>query len=260
MMELLQRNGELNPQSMTAIERERWMAEKANQSPGHLGGYDCRDCLNRGYFIRVDDQGCRYTQECQCMARRRSEQNMAESGLSELLRRYTMETWEPRESWQKRAANMVYDYAKNQDGWFFISGTPGTGKTHLCTALSGMLMERGMPARYVLWRDVATRATACINQADEYHAMVSPLKRVRVLYIDDLFKTGKGQSPTPGEIKFAFELINARYNDSRSLTIFSSERSINDILEIDEAIGSRIYQRAKNYYLDTTGRKNWRMQ
>ena len=90
--------------------------------------------------------------------------------------------------------------------------------------------------------------------------MVEPLKRVKVLYIDDLFKTGKGQQPTTGDVNLAFELINARYNDSRLLTVIASERSINEILDIDEGVGSRIYERAKEYYADLRGRKNWRMQ
>ena len=97
------------------------------------------------------------------MARRKSERNMARSGLTELLKRYTMENWEAREPWQKKLADMVHDYANNPSGWFLLSGTPGTGKTHLCTALCGILMERGMPARYMLWRDVSVRAKACVN-------------------------------------------------------------------------------------------------
>ena len=185
---------------------------------------------------------------------------MACSGLTELLKRYTMENWEAREPWQKKLADMVHDYANNPSGWFLLSGTPGTGKTHLCTALCGILMERGMPARYMLWRDVSVRAKACVNDEVEYQALIEPLKRVKVLYIDDLFKTGKGQQPTTGDVNLAFELINARYNDSRLLTVISSERSINEILDIDEGVGSRIYERAKEYYADLRGRKNWRMQ
>lgn len=260
VMAAMERNGTSSRLSMTAIDRERWLADQANKRPGSLEGPDCPECLNRGFFFRVDDRGQRYTQECKCMARRKSERNMARSGLTELLKRYTMENWEAREPWQKKLADMVHDYANNPSGWFLLSGTPGTGKTHLCTALCGMLMERGMPARYMLWRDVSVRAKACVNDEMEYQALIEPLKRVKVLYIDDLFKTGKGQQPTTGDVNLAFELINARYNDSRLLTVISSERSINEILDIDEGVGSRIYERAKEYYADLRGRKNWRMQ
>ena len=235
------------------------MAEKANQNPGHLGGYDCPDCLNRGYFLRVDGEGRRYTQKCRCMAKRESMRTMEKSGLSELLKRYTMDSWKANEPWQKKLADMAREYSERKEGWFFLAGSPGTGKTHLCTALCGMLMEQGLPAKYMLWRDVSVLAKACVNDEEKYLPLVEPLKRVRVLYIDDLFKTGKGQEPTTGDVNLAFEILNARYNDEKLLTVLSSELTAEKIMDIDEAVGSRIYERSKGHYANMTGRKNWRL-
>lgn len=181
------------------------------------------------------------------------------SGLSELLKRYKMDSWEERSPWQKMLAGMVRRYAERKDGWFFLAGSPGTGKTHLCTALCGMLMDQGFSVRYMLWRDVSVRAKACVNDKQEYYAIVEPLKRVSVLYIDDLFKMGKGQEPTAGDVNLAFEILNARYNDPRLLTVLSSELTVEKIMDIDESVGSRIYERSKNYYANTSGRKNWRL-
>ena len=245
---------------MTTIEREHRFAELANQQPGTLEGLDCPVCQNRGLFHRVDEHGRRYVEECACMARRRIEKAMERSGLSELLTRYTMDSWQAQEPWQAKTAGLVWRYVEKPAGWFFLSGPPGTGKTHLCTALCGLLMNQGLAARYMLWRDVSVQAKACVNDEAEYQTLIAPLKRARVLYIDDLFKTGKGQQPTTGDLNLAFELLNARYNDSRLLTVLSSERSLEEILELDEAIGSRIYERTKGYYVDLRGRQNWRMR
>lgn len=255
----MQRNGTSNLFAFTDREKTEWMAEQANKQPGNIPGFQCPECLNRGYTVHVDENGNRVIRECACMARRRSEKNMEKSGLSELLHRCTMDSWERKETWQEKLFYLGQKWACKPSGWFYLAGTPGTGKTHFCAALCGLLMELGMECRYMLWRDASVRAKAAVNDEAEYRNLVEPLKRVKVLYIDDLFKTGKGQSPTTGDVNLAFEILNARYNDSRLITILSSELTVNQILDIDEAVGSRIYERTNGFYVDLTGKKNWRL-
>lgn len=108
----------------------------------------------------------------------------------------------------------------------------------------------------MLWRDVSVRAKAVVND-EEYGRIVDPLKRVKVLYIDDLFKGG---APKEADIKLAFEILNYRYADQKLLTVISSERTIEELLDIDEAVGSRIYERSRGYYLPLDGMKNWRLK
>lgn len=232
-----------------------------NQEPGHLTGIDCPECRNRGYFVRLDGQYRRYNVECRCMARRRSLKRIRESGLGELLERYTLETWEIRELWQQRAKDLAIQYADNPEGkWFCMTGTVGAGKSHLCTALAGLLIERGYDVLYMLWRDTVVRAKAVVNDDEEYRRIVEPLKRVRVLYIDDFLKIGRGGQPTEADVTFASEILNARYCNESLLTIISSERTVDEILDIDESVGSRIYQRSRGYYIPLSGMKNWRLR
>ena len=245
--------------TLTDIERERQIAELCNRESGSLTGVDCPECRNRGYFHRVDETGRRYIEPCACMEKRKSLERMAKSGLSELLTRYTLQNWRTPEPWQRKAKQMALQYAEQQTGWFVMSGTVGAGKTHLCTALCGLLMDRGLPVRYMMWRDVAVQAKAAVNDSEEYRRIVEPLKTAKVLYIDDLFKVGKGQQPTGADVSLAFELLNYRYNDRNLLTILSTERSLDEILEIDEAVGSRIYERSKEYYLPLNA-TNWRLR
>lgn len=247
--------------NLTCEELAQRQVESINASPGSLTGIDCPECMNRGYFARLDSLHRRYNEECRCMARRRSLERIGHSGMADLMDRYTMDNWKAGERWQVRAKELALQYAEDPAGkWFCMVGAVGAGKSHLCTALTGLLIQRGMEARYVLWRDLAVRAKAVVNDDSEYNRIVGPLKRVRVLYLDDLFKVGKGGVPTVGDVNLAFEILNHRYNNPKQITIISSERTIDELLDIDEAVGSRIYERSRGYYLPLNGMKNWRLQ
>lgn len=241
------------------IDTMRDLAERANRVPGNLSGMDCPLCMNRGYFTRVSDEGYRYSEECSCMSKRRSLDRIKRSGLSELLERYTFSAWNDSQSWQVGLKAAALSYVDDPSGWFYLAGRPGTGKTHLCTAICGELIENGYEVRYLLWRDFSARAKAVVNDEETYQHLVSPMKTVPVLYIDDLFKTGKGQQPTTGDVNLAFEILNSRYN-ANFPTIISSELAVKDLLAVDEAVGSRIFERAKNNYADLSDKENWRMK
>lgn len=172
--------------------------------------------------------------------------------------RYTFDRWQTKQEWQRKVKGMALDYVENPSGWFYMAGRPGTGKTHICTALCGALIEKGMEVQYLLWRDFSSRAKAVVTDDEEYQRIVEPMKRVKVLYIDDLFKTGKGQEPTTGDTNLAFEILNSRYIQGKP-TIISSELTVKMILDIDEAIGSRIFEMSKEHYADLSDRDNFRL-
>ena len=82
-----------------------------------------------------------------------------------------------------------------------------------------------------------------------------------MLYIDDFLKCGKNEVPTKADTDVALEILMARYNQPDKLTVISTERSISELLELDEALGSRIYERSKGFCLRNTGTdKNWRLR
>ena len=195
--------------------------------------------------------------------------SIKKSGLSGVIREYTFNKYVPKEKWQETAKIKAIEYSKNPNGnWFYIGGAVGTGKTHLCTAITASFLQRNIAARYMLWRDEIVHLKANINNSEEYERAISELKSAPVLYIDDFFKTsraefGKPKIPTASEISIAYEIINYRYMNRKLITIFSSEYTIDELLDIDEAVGSRVFERTKeNGYcisIDREQGKNYRM-
>ena len=243
---------------MRAYEQRK--ADRINAMRGDLPGLDCPICKNRGYFRYIDADGYPRNAECECMVTRRNLDRIERSGLKDMLSRYTFDTWQVRDEWQKTALEKAQAYAENPDGWYLACGGVGTGKTHLCTAICDELMRDGIDTRYMLWRDVSTQAKAAVNDQEAYAEIVEPLKTVQCLYIDDLYKTGKGQQPTVADVNLAFEILNARYNDSGKLTIISTERGMKELVGIDEAVGSRIYERCRKSSFSFEGKRNWRLR
>lgn len=251
------RNGSLKPPNFEEYLEIR--AGWANAEPGHLTGLDCPACKNRGYSTVVQGGGL-VSVECTCMARRRSIHRMRHSGLEGLLEAYTFDRFTTQEPWQAEMKRRAWDFMENGAGrWFAAMGSVGAGKTHICTAICGELLAAGREVRYMLWRDGSVKLKALVNEPEEYERLIRPLKTVPVLYIDDLFKTQRGRDVSQGDINLAFELLNFRYCDKKLTTIISSEKTIDEIMSIDEAVGSRVYERCKGYYLKLTGDKNRRL-
>ena len=244
---------------MNAIEGKRHLDD----------GYECKACKNKGYIIKLVDgeNGSYYTVStpCKCEEVRRSIIRMKKSGLKDIIKDYTFEKFEVTEPWQQAIKTAAEDYAKHPEGWFFLGGQSGSGKTHLCTAISREFLLAGKRVIYMLWRDDVVKIKGAVTDSEEYSNIIDRFKKADVLYIDDLFKTGKAadntvQQPTGADINVAFEIINYRYNNPSLLTIISSELSEDELIEIDEAIGGRIFERAKTFTIAKSRDRNYRIK
>lgn len=188
------------------------------------------------------------------MAIRRSIRRIRKSGMEDMLKRYSFPNYETPDGERLKILLAAKDFAEADTGWWYISGRSGSGKTHICTAICSRFIERGKETYYMKWRDESRQLKALIN-TDEIEKPLDKLKRVPVLYIDDFFKGGCNEA----DVRLAFEIINARYNDSRLRTVISSELGIEDLLDIDEALGGRIKERSRGYLVRSVD-ENWRLK
>jgi len=272
LQEILSKFGSATTFDLSPKEYEQFKVDSLNNDIGDRNeqdGYDCKLCKNRGFIAKLVDKGNgQYSHcfaDCKCVEIRNSIMRMKRSGLKDIIKDYTFEKFEDTEPWQAAVKSAAMEYAKEPKGWFFLGGQSGSGKTHLCTAICREFLLSGKRVVYMLWRDDVLKLKGAVTEADEYSKLVDKYKNAEVLYIDDLFKTGKAadntvQKPTGADINVAFEIINYRYNNPNLLTIISSELSEDELLDIDEAIGGRIFERAKTLSIAKDRSRNYRIR
>lgn len=272
LQEILQRFGSVTTFDVSPKEYEQFKVDGLNNTVGSRNledGYECKTCKNKGFVAKlVENADGTYSHcfaDCKCVEVRNSIMRMKRSGLKDIIKDYTFDKFEDTEPWQKAIKEAAMEYAKDPEGWFFLGGQSGAGKTHLCTAICREFLLAGKRVRYMLWRDDIVKIKGAVTDSEEYCKMIDEFKRVDVLYIDDLFKTGKDmynnvQKPTAADINVAFEIINFRYNNPGLLTIISSELSEDELIDIDEAVGGRIYERAKAFTIGKDRKRNYRIK
>jgi len=262
--------GQSSEPRRTPREKAEYQAQTYNDMEGNLNaadGYNCKICKNKGRIMRAyepyPDVWNVIGRDCKCMHIRKSILNMKTSGLKNVISDYTFDRFTTSNDWQAALKDTAMSYAAQPKGWFFVGGQSGAGKTHLCTAICRQLLLDGHEVHYMPWRDEIVKLKSYANKADAYEELINCYKQAEVLYIDDLFKTGKidgvYQRPTAADINIAFEIINFRYNDPKLLTIISSECTMGDILDVDEAIGGRIHEKAKVISIRPDRNKNFRL-
>lgn len=223
--------------------------DRENARVGNLTGIDCPKCRNKGIILFLRGTEC-VQAECSCMKTRRSMRRIEESGLAHVLEISTFDSFVVECEWQSKLKQTAQHYVEAGEGkWLLFGGQPGCGKTHLCTAVVGKLLAAKKSAKYMMWRDEATRIKALVNDEEAYGKAIDVLKNVDVLYIDDFFKGRRGDQPTQADINLAFQILNYRYLNKK-MTIISTEKNTDDLLNIDEAIGSRIIEMSKGFCIN----------
>lgn len=158
----------------------------------------------------------------------------------------------------KDMKDMATKYYKNfesiketRQNSIIFSGNPGSGKSHLSIAIANNLMRKNIKVIYMPYREVIINIKQNMLDGEAYSKILNKYKIAEILLIDDLFKGQISKS----DINIMFEIINHRYINNLPM-IISTELSINNIIKIDEAVGSRIYEMIKSYTVEILGKEN----
>ena len=73
------------------------------------------------------------------------------------------------------------------------------------------------------------------------------MKNIDALFIDDLFKPANGKPrATDWQVEQLYAVINHRYLNHKPIMV-SSELTVDELCDIDEALGTRIYEMCQDY-------------
>lgn len=260
-----QKDSETSEHISEQYEYEKSCVEIGNRQIGRLKGFWCEECNNRGfiwYFEIVNGHFYRMVRRCKCMDRRSNIDVAERSGLGDLFRECTFDRYADTAEWQRLLKGKAMEYADKKEGWFYVGGQSGSGKSHLCTAIVAEFIRSGRKIKYMSWKDECSKLKGGTAYIDEYNRQMDFLKKADVLYIDDFLFSKDSASVTNADIGIAFEIINYRYGQKNKTTIISSEKSIKDVLNLHQGLGSRIFQKSKGYCLtvEEAADKNYRLK
>lgn len=145
---------------------------------------------------------------------------VGESGMGERFLRRTFATFQITDT-NRRAAAAARRYADNFENLLpkqgqpepgrnglFISGPPGTGKTHLAAAIANHLIAQGRPVVCMTMIDLLERIKRTYSRGDvDEGSVLKVYKTVPLLVIDDIGK----EPPTEWAISTVYNIINGRY-------------------------------------------------
>lgn len=226
--------------------------------------YNCLKCKDtgsylvrkkNGYYVRGVEIEQDYYVECECSKMLKTNRLIRSSAITEEFQKmsfknFTSDGVHPIVAEMKSKANQYYtafDDIKNlRQNSIMLIGQPGCGKTHLLTAISNYLMHiKQVPVLYFPYKDGMNDIAA--NNFERKNEIMERMKSVDVLFIDDLFKPIGGKVDVKHwQTEIIFEVVNYRYLNNMPLLI-SSELSLDDMLYIDEALTSRLFEMAEDF-------------
>lgn len=199
-------------------------------------------------------------QECECMKMRRLNRLIKSSEITEEFQKMGFGNFDttglsPEIENMKQAAFNYYthfdDIRSTRVNSCLFYGQPGCGKTHLLTAISNNLMRKKLiPVLYFPYLDGMRNMAE--NEFAKKDYIMQQMRDVPVLFIDDLFKPIGGKpSALHWQVTAIQEVVNHRYLNNLPILV-STELDFNTLVDIDEALASRIFEMASDFTVTVT--------
>lgn len=201
-----------------------------------------------------------YSKQCECVKRKKIARLMAASGITEEFEMLLFGNFitDGKPQMIKDAYECAVEYFKDFEkvrreraNSIALLGQPGSGKTHLLIAIMNNLIKK--KSVYCMYFPYVEGMSDLKDDFDQLETKLDAMRKADVLFIDDLFKPVKGQPrATDWQVEQIQSVVNYRYLNHKPLLI-SSELTTDELLDIDEALGSRIHQMCKYYTVNIKG-------
>lgn len=186
---------------------------------------------------------------CECKTRelsdKRSEELARLSNL-EAFEDYTFESFDPTISGVEDAYQAALEFSQDPGHrWLFLSGQPGTGKTHLAVATAKYAMAHmNMSVYFAAVPDLLDHLRASFDpeSGTGYDERFTAIKNAQILVLDDLGT----ENATPWAREKLYQVINHRYIEQLPTVVTSNV----DLRKVDDRIMSRILDHRLSTYIE----------
>lgn len=210
----------------------------------------CKICNDRGFLMTKGTDGYVTAKDCICKRKKRWHGLVEREGLLDRLKNNTFKNFEVTSESSKRAKEQALKYTTDyKEKSLIITGQVGSGKTHLALAVVNQIAENEIRANNInqvlpkiaFYNSLINKLKGSKRFSSEYETItiLDEYKNTPFLLIDDFLKIERGYEA----VTWMFEIINARYN-MKLPTIITSELTPKQIVQIDEALGSRLIEMA----------------
>lgn len=140
----------------------------------------------------------------------------------------------------KRWSDSLPDYVIARKS-LLLWGPIGSGKTKMAADLFKGILNDGLPGVYYSSADIKVKLMDCVFKEDKLTRFVEHLKRVPVLFLDDL-----GASSIHEKFDgFWYSVINTRY-DNKKTTLVTTHLNADDLARVlSPEVASRLYAMCK---------------
>lgn len=214
--------------------------------------YKCEKCRDTGWILVPQSNSAPIAISCKCRELDKIKNDWKRSGIKIEQNKLTFSNFSVWNESSRKARDIALAYYKDfnsirtfRKNSILFCGQVGGGKTHLSIALALNFLKKGIKVVYMPYRDSIMKIKQNIMDDEYYQKIISKYQLAEVLLIDDLFKGKISES----DISIIFEILNYRYLNNLPM-IISTECVLEKLLNIDEAIGSRIYEMCKGYIME----------
>jgi DNA replication protein DnaC len=198
----------------------------------------CSICGGSGMRVEVRPDRSRVARECACRVERRQKRALAMANIPLLYQSSTFENYETAEmdgkSYTLNAAKytaekFVMSYPIDTHGiGLLLTGSVGTGKTHLATSILKALIDKGATGVFYHFQDLIKKIQNSFNRnvsATELE-ILEPILNAEILVLDEL----GASKPSDWVFDTIAHILNTRYNERRTTIITTNYSNAEAVL------------------------------
>lgn len=149
----------------------------------------------------------------------------------------------------RAAYDVCFDFAHNigrQTKGLMLSGSPGTGKTHLAAAVNCYLTAQFYPVVYGnITNIISSFKQSYGGRTMTEFELLAELDKPKLLIIDDLGK----ENPTQNTVSLIYQIVNRRYERGGLLMVTTNLTSNEMRQRLGEALVSRLAEMCRPFTL-----------